>query len=623
MSRARTNEPIEWIFDPLPASGARRGGDPASHVFRQDLTSFVREVVQNANDQRRGAPEVHFRFVELAGADLDAFRSAVSWSTLEPHLRAAADTRGGRHLKPFLAELDRRQRLLVLVVEDRHTHGLTGDEMDGDSHFRALCKDTLFSHKRTEAAGGSYGLGKSVLWAFSGLSTVLFHSNLSEEAPGQRSPRLFGRVELPTHDLPAGAGSRTPNAFSGSGWFGRSVAVNGGRRAESVWAERAEALASALKLGRRDEPGTSIAIVGFRDPTAESDQSAEDLAREIGRAVERHFWPAIVMPGEPLTVWMAAARPRPLLDRDLVEFRPFVDCYRGRRSSSPSLEQPGDVVVREIEIEVPARTDGTPAVVGRVRLCVRLFADDERASHPMAGYVAWFRGPGMIISYGDKRRLALGARPFHAVVACGEARDPEAPTEADRAVERFLRAAEPPGHDSWDTTAALKADYKRGYAKALELLRRGVDDALKEIVVAQPKRGRQGPDRLRKMFPLGAQGGRGSGRSAFHVRNLSAWVEGGRWRFRGEIRPAIEVAQWECELRLAESGEDGAELAVVPIAQLDAPAAAAVQLEDGLASVRVRGAVLVFAGESAAVPTVAGLRRAVTLEARSRAGGAP
>ncbi len=618
------HEKAQWVFDPLPASGARRGGDPASHVFRQTVTSFVREVVQNANDQRTGAPEIHFRFMELAGDPLAGFLAAVSWPTLEPHLRAAASTRGGRHLHGFLDDMDRKQRLLVLVVEDRHTVGLTGHELEGDSHFRALCKDTLFSHKQNERAGGSYGLGKSVLWTFSGLSMVLFNSNLSIDGPGQRSPRLFGRVELPTHEIARGAARRGRTAYSGSGWFGRRVSDGDGERAESVWAADATELAGALGLARSDVPGTSIAIVGFRDPAADTDRSAADLAKDIEEAVERDFWPAMVMPGNPLTVWMAATRPRPMLPaRDLQLTRPFIEAYRGRTSTRTSRDTAGDVVVREIELEVPARLDGQPAVKGHVRLCVRLFAEDERESHPLAGHVAWFRGPGMIIWYADKRRLALGARPFHAVVACGDARAPEAPVEIDVAVERFLRAAEPPGHDTWESTAALKGDYKRGYAKALEQLRHRVDEALKEIVVAQPRRGRQGPERLRRMFPLGSKGGGGRGTSAFHVRDLVARFADGRWHFQGEVRPALELDQWECALRLSESGEDGAELSAVAIEQLETRTGAEVYLVDGAAVLVVRGPRLVFTGTSAVLSPAPGGRRAVMLEARSRVGAPP
>lgn len=618
----RASEPVDWVFDPLPASGARRGGDAASHVFRQNVTSFVREVVQNANDQRTGAPEIHFRFLELEGDKLTRFLAAAAWPRLEPHLRAAASTRGGRHLNQFLEDFDRRPRLLVLIIEDRNTVGLTGDEFEGDSHFRALCKDTLFSHKQTESAGGSFGLGKSVLWTFSGLSTVLFNSTLSTATvAGQQSPRLFGRVELPTHELP-GTG-RTRAGFAGSGWFGRRMVGSDGERAESLWAERAAAIAGELGLSRRDAAGTSIAILGFRDPTADADRSVDDLAREIATSVERDFWPAMVMPGEPLTVWTGRA-PRPLLpERDLDLVRPFVDAYRQRTSTRTALDAAGDVVVRDIQVDVPGRNEGGPAVKGHVRLCVRLFADDDQATHPLAGHVAWFRRPGMVVWYGDKRRLALGARPFHAVVACGEARAPEAPTtEADRAIERFLRAAEPPGHDTWESTAALKADYKRGYAKALELMQQRVDDALRQIVVAQPRRGRQGPDRLRKMFPLGKRGGTGGGPAAFQVRRMGAWLEGGRWRFRGEIFPSSTAAAWECTLRLTVSGEDGSDVEPIAIERVETAVVAEVDLCNGVATVQVTGPLLVFTGESVSVPATAGGRRAVTLEAVSRVSGA-
>ncbi|MCH7551401.1 MAG: ankyrin repeat domain-containing protein, partial [Proteobacteria bacterium] len=120
------------------------------------------------------------------------------------------------------------------------TGDVTGDELDGDSHFRALCKDTLYSHKQSEGAGGSYGVGKSVLWAFSGLSTVLFNSVLSKDPRGFRSPRLIGRAELPSH------GVSDESWYSGPGWFGIRADVTGGARAESVWADAAALLASEL-----------------------------------------------------------------------------------------------------------------------------------------------------------------------------------------------------------------------------------------------------------------------------------------------------------------------------------------------------------------------------------------
>lgn len=62
-----TRVSVGWLFDGLPPSGARRGGDPSEYVFRHDIESFVREVVQNANDQalgcRRTIPAIHISAV--------------------------------------------------------------------------------------------------------------------------------------------------------------------------------------------------------------------------------------------------------------------------------------------------------------------------------------------------------------------------------------------------------------------------------------------------------------------------------------------------------------------------------------------------------------------------------
>ena len=39
---------LDWIFDPLPPSGARVGGIPIAHVFRPTVDVFVRELIQNS-----------------------------------------------------------------------------------------------------------------------------------------------------------------------------------------------------------------------------------------------------------------------------------------------------------------------------------------------------------------------------------------------------------------------------------------------------------------------------------------------------------------------------------------------------------------------------------------------
>jgi hypothetical protein len=605
---------VEWVFDVLPPSGARRGGDPASHAFNESLGTFVREVVQNASDQAlaEGVPEVHFRFHELSEQQLETFLRALGWDTLRPHLEAAAQSRGGQALKQGLEDLVRKNRLLVLEIEDRHTVGLTGAEFEGEDHFRALCKDTLYSHKQHDSAGGSYGLGKSVLWRFSSLATVLFNSHLSRELPGQLSPRLIGRSELPTHELVAPS-----RWFAGSGWFGRKRGTTD-VRAESVWGEQAEQLAAQLSLRRtaEDSPGTSILVLGFREPTADGAPSITDLAEGIRGAVEREFWPAAVMPGHPLVIWVAAqGRGRRIVPSSFRVVTPFVQCYQQRDSAADAMREPGDVAVRDIELEIPARRDGTiKATKGHVRLCVRLCG--EGAPPDFIGHVAMFRGPGMVVRYRDLRSLAA-TRPFHAVVACGLARAPENPLASDQAIERFLRAAEPPGHDRWEATSALKAEYERGYAKALESLDKRVHTGLKELLIEQPRHGTNGPERLRRRFPIGVKGGSGGSPSAFRFAGITAHFARGQWHFGGEIKPATAVAAWSCEIRVFEVGDDGGEVRSLEIASFELKGAGTVMLCDGRASIQTTAPSVKFIGASS--DGVLGLR-ALALAFSGRSG---
>ena len=113
----------------------------------------------------------------------------------------------------------------------------------------------------------------------------------------------------------------------------------------------------------------------------------------------------------------------PVNPAENAEVSPFVQCYRSRRSTRESLEEPGDVVCRDIELDLPARRDGAPAAVAKVRLVVRLA--DEKAAGPLVSHVALFRGAGMVVKYWDRSALSAQGSPFHAVLACGEARDPD------------------------------------------------------------------------------------------------------------------------------------------------------------------------------------------------------
>jgi len=579
----------EWVFDVLPPSGARRGGDPSEHVFKHELDTFVREVVQNANDQRTGTPRVDFTATEYEGSALDDFLAALTVAELRRHLTVVGPTRTGRRITQRLAALDRTRRLRVLRVEDRNTVGLTGKEDEGDSHFRALCKDVLFSHKATGNAGGSFGLGKSVLWTFSGWSTVIFNSVPHSTPSAERPPRLIGRAELPSH-----------GQFAGPGWFGIKRQAQAGERAESVWAMPASAIAYELGISRDQlDTGTTILIVDFREPAADTDLSLDQLHEQIRRAAARWFWPAMCFASRTLTVSTLGAA---VLPDQSDEVAPFVACFAGRQSSRQTLEEPGDVVARDLEFELPGRQNGQKtSTTGRVQLAVRL-AEDGR--HPRTGQVALFRGAGMVVKYFDRSSLATQHRPFHAVLCCGEARDMAAKTPADEVVEAFLRDAEPPGHDEWEATPALKETWLRGYAKALETLKGKVSQTLKEIVAPPPTVGVRGPELLQKRFPFGTKGTPGSAPTSFSFSNLNARLDAGRWTFSGELAPTRGRGAWVAEVRLREVSEEGSVLREVFIDYLTSGRAdAKVETKDGVGRISVKQGLstLSFKGTSAAL----------------------
>jgi len=87
------NKPA-WVFDPSPPSGQFTGGIPSAYIFKPELDTFVREVLQNSLDARiagDGSPvEMKFTFRNLDGEDRDRFLEALSWNDIQSHLQAVA-----------------------------------------------------------------------------------------------------------------------------------------------------------------------------------------------------------------------------------------------------------------------------------------------------------------------------------------------------------------------------------------------------------------------------------------------------------------------------------------------------------------------------------------------------
>jgi hypothetical protein len=549
-----------WIFDPVPPSGAKKGGLANAQVFDPTVDSLIRESLQNARDQRAGGDPVRVRIAlkELTGASLTPFLEAMSWQELQPHVEAAAESAGitiSARLREGLKQIE-SGAFRVLLIEDRGTVGLTGGENEEQCNFNALCRHELVTSASRRESGGSFGIGKSMLWRFSGLSTVLFGSWLSQTDEMPEQMRFFGRALLTSHATGSGE-------WDGSGWYGTPESTGAGlSRAVSVLGETAGELSDSMLIGREPgESGTSILILGFDDPNLEDEDTIEDVCDVILRSARRWFWPAMIH-GE-MKVLVEGWRDDELVfSRDVdptsPELQPFVEAQADELSENGKLEEPGDVIERELKLLVPAQRhrpgeidDPKPAFEAPVRLRLRLAESGDAAD---LNRIALQRSSGMVIQYRTPGPGANLDLDFHGVLEAGLARGE---TPADQAAEEFLRAAEPAGHDEWrSNTERIAAEYTRGSQKALRDLFKELDRVLRDLTGEEKIESDEGPDALRRLFPLPGVGD-AEPKVTQRLSAAVARLEEDSWTFSGTFASKQDDSDWSFRVQLSLDQESG------------------------------------------------------------------
>jgi hypothetical protein len=531
-----------WRFRPSPVDGGRTGGDQAAMNFEHDLETFVREVLQNSLDARR--PEgatvtVELAIHEVGGVAKAALLDAARWSELREHVRAA------RRLAPsFAAPLPRiddpDRPLLALSIHDGPALGLSGPER-GEGRFASFARNKLFSDKESGSAGGSYGLGKSVLWAFSGISTVFVHSEPVVAKAGDPRSRFLGIAQLPWHQVGG-------EEFDGPGWFG--IGHGSGRASWSASFAAETALLDALRLRRPAEFGTGTSIL---IPDFQSDSEPAVLADELARAAAKWFWPAMGGSERALEVFVRNGQGRRRVEpAQHPELRPFLHlgglslhpAWSPRTTSgSEPLKLPAarETMADQAGFEMhPAQTVGDAFRIEALSL--------EDGHGELDKHMALVRGARMVVRYVKLQT----DRPAWALVRAGTACSGSDP---DRLVEQFLRYAEPPSHDDWSPHAPKLHDlYKQGYVGELKGLKKRLADRV--AVLVRKQEGKEAtqeiPAALRKvlavsMGPSDADNPR-EGRFDYSVDRceLVQNDQGPEWRFSGWVQNTRE-GPWELQ----------------------------------------------------------------------------
>lgn len=480
-----------------------------SHGRLTELQIFVREVLQNALDNRCDSGQVLVRFGlrYLWRADKRAFLDAIDFHTVEPHLRAVRDyelaTFGSSLARDVPQLLSEDEPLKLLVIEDYGTRGLVGPEhemekarlgTDEPSCFIGLCRNIGDSQKGAMTLGGTYGFGKTVLWKYSRLKTVMFYSRLAtpyirSDTTSSHDRRAFGQVRLRGHAI-----DECP--FRGEGYFGER-GDEPLTRALYDW--DADRLAASIGIDNRSvgETGTAIVVVDFDDPDVPDDEETEnDTAAGIVRAAERYFWPAIE--DGRLSVSASGSDHR---DSELVaapaenhELSAHIAAYRAIKGQ----ELP-ETSVAVFEAEVPKGPGTEEAGRGNVSVGIQI-GENLDSPAELRSRAALVRGAGMVVGYWRVPRRGLSGKEYSAVVLGGQAVSGE--QVGQRRLEKLLAWAEPVTHDNWTDNSDMLRQW-RGSKAAIRKIRDAVARIVSEKTMqSESPEGRAAP-LLARMFPLG------------------------------------------------------------------------------------------------------------------------
>jgi hypothetical protein len=496
------------------------------------IHNFVRESVQNVRDQAMSEDQpvdVSFEFHDLTGSELAKFLDEIRWEHgLRQHLEACSvgnnhDLNRMRRNLELLAEGTMR----VLVVRDRHTNGLSGDEYGRNGNFCKLCRNEMIPSEGEgeQGRGGSFGIGKSVFWAFSGIQTVLFSSIFRDDnEPEKLHSRVFGRTYLPDHPMKSDGFN---GEFSGDGYLCKPDSENDGAN-KSMTMEEAGIVEGSFLHRDADDTGTTIVVLMFENPEEEETLTLEELSVQFQNAIVANFWPLI--DSGLLNTSVATRSSSGQVSRKSVtvpsEFAPLLRALRhpqdldlGASSGDLKLLEEGETAFFTVPMHLPQRIAEKaphPAVVGRIATCVTRLTEEELdklsdfqsryTGLKFVNHLACIRGAQMVVL--TRPGPANRVNNYVGVVRAGLFRPVERSLcdETDDKIERFLRDSEPAAHSSWDYGKKLKSAYKRGWKSVVTNSFEKVNDLVTQLLRPELKGERDRPDGLAELLQVRKEG---------------------------------------------------------------------------------------------------------------------
>ena len=426
-----------WHFAPT-AGGQDQGPNEAmSELFKKDpFESLVRESIQNSLDavQDKDRPvHVVFRWKRLIGSNHPGLFA------LQDHFRACVSFWNSQSAKdkfdPMIRYIEENSisGVYYLEVSDSNTSGMDYKPNDRQCPFYSFVRSAGNSSKAMNSAGGSYGFGKAAYFNVSKIRTVL----VSTQTPAGKS-FFEGVSSICTHELDGEKRSHV-------GYYDN----NNGEPVSDI--ERIP------KRFRREEPGTSVCIVGV-----DQNEGYDDVVR----AVLLHFWLSI-LEGKLIVTIKRSSDNQLFKDNDNLEinqetldglietiFPDTQDKKRGHANPRPYYEAVKDADKDKSHIFIQQYLTN----LGKVRFYVKR---DKQASDR----ISYMRSPRMLVC-NKPNSTGYG---FYGVFICDDERGNE-----------ILRHTENPSHSEWDWKNCQKNNQYEG-KEALAEMWEFIDQSLLKI----------------------------------------------------------------------------------------------------------------------------------------------
>ncbi|MDB6017862.1 MAG: hypothetical protein JWR19_2351 [Pedosphaera sp.] len=484
---------MDWEFYERGEAGDAYAASQSRIIIEGDHTIspfeiFVREVLQNSLDAALSQAKVKVRFklhtIRNPGPKQN-FLNAIGWPALKERVAAANRIRLNRQEPPEFGnpETLAGTGIQVLEISEIGTIGLVGPEavrseqderrLPGESPkaYIALTRDDARREKQGLGSGGTYGLGKAVLWSASQIQTVVFFSRLAN-SPDETTHRAAAQARLGPHFL-------NNHPYRGLGYGGDKR--DGWCR--PIRNEKAQELATKLMINRRadaSETGTTIIIPFWNQPDSDVDDVVPTHVL-LARYAARFFWPAIV-DGRLEVIAESDTGSVEEADDHLPHYQPFIDLYQRMKQGTRG---PQDALPEKIRMVVPQgpppRTDSETKTFIHANMCDVTKEGEVREDFKCK--VACIRGQGMVVGYAKMTGNTL-VKPFVGLALGGRAGDV---SNAGVRGDVLLGFSEYVTHTKWDEKSASLRHWPDARPAIRELLKQLRDYFERNSRVEQPE----------------------------------------------------------------------------------------------------------------------------------------